>query len=580
MYAAEANRERRRSTSRASAPKPVPAKAPRVSFASKIFHSAHVWSQSCFKAMGAYIKTQLQRLEKLAPFAALVKISKPALLQLKKLNKQSRAYVAAAMAVMCLSTGIAVFAPAGKAKAETITVDTPGVLTAAAVEALEPIAYYSAEPGLSAPIVADIQQRLMDLGYMGYDEPSEYYGEQTVEAIELFQRRYGLEITGIADEITFGLLFAKDAETYSVSEGVEGDDVKELQERLVELGYLGEATGYFDAATTEAVKKFQARNILTADGTIGQDTREILYSEDANAFAYTYGEANDDIKVLQQRLKDLGYLTTTPDGVYGSDTVAAVKRFQERNGLIADGYLGNMTRSILISDSAQYNTIAIGDSGNDVTHMQQRLVSLGYMKSATGYFGASTEQALKNFQSRNGLSADGKFGAKTNTALFSSSAKKAATTTKKNNTSTSSNTNTNTGSNGSSANISGANVASLISVAESRLGCKYVLGAKGPNQFDCSGLAYWCLKQIGLNQGYMTSYGWRTCTKYQRITSMSDIRAGDIIIYKITSSQGHVAIAVSSDTMIDASTSKGVVVKRTFLTSYWKKYFYCAYRIF
>lgn len=49
----------------------------------------------------------------------------------------------------------------------------------------------------------------------------------------------------------------------------------------------------------------------------------------------------------------MGYLTTEPDGTYGNDTVAVVKRFQERNGLIPDGYLGPKTKKLLLSGDAR-----------------------------------------------------------------------------------------------------------------------------------------------------------------------------------------------------------------------------------
>ncbi|EQF42722.1 nlpC/P60 family protein [Clostridioides difficile CD129] len=38
----------------------------------------------------------------------------------------------------------------------------------------------------------------------------------------------------------------------------------------------------------------------------------------------------------------------------------------------------------------------------------------------------------------------------------------------------------------------------LISIAKSKLGCNYVYGAEGPNNFDCSGFTQWCYKQIGI----------------------------------------------------------------------------------
>ncbi|MEI3416390.1 MAG: peptidoglycan-binding protein [Christensenellaceae bacterium] len=291
---------------------------------------------------------------------------------------------------------------------------------------------------------------------------------------------------------------------------------------------------------------------------------------------------------MQQRLHNLGYLTTTPDGKYGKDTVSAVKRFQERNGLISDGYLGTATKELLLSDNVQANSIGLGDSGSDVTRIQERLVALGYLRSATGYFGESTVSALKSFQQRNGLSADGKFGASTNHKLFSDSAVKAPVSTPKKNNNSSNKNNSNKNNSGNKSNNSGSSsgggnysysgsgsVSALIAAAESRLGCKYVLGAKGPNQFDCSGLVYWCLNNAGVKQGYMTSAGWRNCGKYQRINSRSEVKAGDILVFR-----GHVGIAVSNSMMIDASTSKGKVVKRTSYGTYWDTRWICAYRIF
>ena len=272
----------------------------------------------------------------------------------------------------------------------------------------------------------------------------------------------------------------------------------------------------------------------------------------------------------------MGYLTTEPDGKYGDDTVAAVKRFQMVNGLISDGYIGQETRLMLLSDNAEYNSISIGASGDDVTRIQERLKELKYMSKVTGYFGEDTNNALKSFQKQNGLTVDGKFGAQTNAKLFSDSAKKAPAVSRP-----SKGGNSGGGKKPSDPGSSNsAGVEAFVAAARSRLGCRYVLGAKGSNQFDCSGLVYWALNQAGVRQGYMTSYAWRSTSRYQRLTSMSSIRRGDVIVFKMGATRGHVAIAVSGDTMIDASTSNGKVVQRSFRTSYWSKYFYCAYRIF
>lgn len=433
-----------------------------------------------------------------------------------------------------------------------------------------------AEPGMTNPVVSKIQSRLIELGYMGEDEPTLTYTEQIGTAVGLFQRSSSLEQTGIVDEGTYTALFAEDAPKYAVSEGMDGDDVAELQHRLWDLGYMSKATGHYGSETTAAVQKFQERNGLAVDGAIGEQTREQLYSEEAKANVLSKGEVSEDIRSYQKRLKNLGYLTTEPDGKYGDDTVSAVKRFQMVNGLISDGYIGQETRLMLLSDNAEYNSISIGASGDDVTRIQERLKELKYLSKVTGYFGEDTNSALKSFQKQNGLTVDGKFGAQTNAKLFSDSAKKAPAVSRP----------SKGGSSGGGKKPSdpgssnSAGVEAFIAAARSKLGCRYVLGAKGPNQFDCSGLVYWALNKAGVKQGYMTSHAWRSTSRYQRLTSMSSIRRGDVIVFKMGATRGHVAIAVSGDTMIDASTSNGKVVQRSFRTSYWNKYFYCAYRIF
>jgi len=57
---------------------------------------------------------------------------------------------------------------------------------------------------------------------------------------------------------------------------MEGGDVKEVQEVLVELGLLTDADGVLGPKTAEAVKKFQARNSLEVDGIVGPATRRVL----------------------------------------------------------------------------------------------------------------------------------------------------------------------------------------------------------------------------------------------------------------------------------------------------------------
>lgn len=107
----------------------------------------------------------------------------------------------------------------------------------------------------------------------------------------------------------------------------------------------------------------------------------------------------------------------------------------------------------------------------------------------------------------------------------------------------------------------------VIKLAESKLGCKYVWGAKGPNTFDCSGLVYWCYKQVGINiptwtGGYMPSY-----SKYK--VNLKDIQPGDVLWRDDGSGNGHAGLYIGNDTFIHAPQT-GDVVKKSSVSKYGK----------
>lgn len=462
-------------------------------------------------------------------------------------------------------------------------------------------------------IVKDIQQRLMDLGFMDMDEPTDYYGTATEAAVKKFQRQHELEQDGIVGHDTLEMIFDENAKYYAAKRGDSGEDIVNIQERLYQLGYLAKhamVTGNFGEKTEEAVMKLQEINKLTIDGKVGRQTYNLIYSDEVAANFLTYGEKSDVVLACQQRLFDLGYMTSTPDGTYGEDTYYAVKNFQGKNALVVDGFLGPTTKDVLMSAKALHNGLGLGDSNEQVVKVQKLLVKLGYLspKYATGYFGEITQKAVKNFQKQNGLSQDGMVGAQTLAKLTSDNAKKAATGMLDGanfNKTTSSGGNTGGGSSsggGSAAASTGGgsgadagsmqqttggsnvpntdangvsgSVSNLLSVARSKIGCPYVWGSKGPNSFDCSGFVNWVLNQCGVSQSYITSAGWRNIGKYTRINSYSELRAGDVIVVN-----GHVGFISTGGCLIDASSSNGRVIERS-LGSWWQNHFIVGWRIF
>ncbi len=448
--------------------------------------------------------------------------------------------------------------------------------------------------------VVSLQSRLMELGFMDSDEPTDYYGTQTERAVKIFQRQNKLAMDGIVGSATYDAIMDPNAKYYAAQKGDEGDDISQLQDRLYELGYLASSdlvTGNFGDSTEVAVLKLQEVNGLEADGKVGQKTMNLLYSDEIKANFLAYGEKSEVVLAAQERLKALGYLMTVPDGAFGEDTAVAIKQFQSRNDLIVDGYLGPSTRDVLNSSSAVPNGLRLGDQSDMVRKVQTLLSKYGYLNSgnATGYYGEITEKAVKSFQKENKLSVDGTVGAQTLAKLTSDNVKKAPANSGSSGGGSSSSSGGNkrpSGSSGSSSSGSSSGgsssggssgggvihnsggVSSLIATAQSKIGCPYVWGAKGPNSFDCSGFVYWCLNQVGVKQSYLTSSGWRNVGRYTKISNFSDIQAGDIVVVK-----GHVGIAAGGGTVIDASSSNGRVVHRG-LSSWWANNFICAWRIF
>ena len=442
--------------------------------------------------------------------------------------------------------------------------------------------------GVINSVVKDLQQRLMQLGYMEDDEPTTYYGDATSKAVQYFQRQSGMPMDGITGVSTWDALMSENAPHYAAKLGFQGDDITKIQYRLYNLGYLtesGQINGTFDEATDTAVKKMQEVNHLTIDGTVGQATTNLLYSDEVKANIIALGEHSDIVKKYQSRLIALGYLSGEADGNFGLSTQNAIRAFQSRNDQVVDGYLGPDTRTVLESDSAKPFGMRLGEQSSDVQNMQKLLVKYGYLSSdkASGYFGELTKDAVLAFQRTNGLTVDGTAGAKTLQVLQSGSAKSKPrqSTNRNRNNGNAAAGNTGGGNAPAQPNVSsglgGATVSgsasSLISIASSKIGSPYVWGSKGPNAFDCSGFVYWCLNQAGVGTSYMTSSGWRNPGRFKKVGA-SELQAGDIVVVS-----GHVGIYAGGGTVIDASSSNGRVVHRSF-SGWWSRNFITAWRIF
>jgi len=300
--------------------------------------------------------------------------------------------------------------------------------------------------GMEGAEILALQTRLEELGYYknGLDGK---FGNGVLTAVKQFQRNNGLTVDGKVGPITKAKIYSSDAVDVPTVEasktlafGASGELVKELQRQLLATYYYaGKIDGIFGAEVSRAVKGFQASVGLTADGKVGPATRNALYNRAAKIFnggipvrALSAGYRGYDVYVLQQKLVSLNYLSITPSGFYGEDTVAAVKAFQKANGLTADGRAGAVIRRYLwpttvnnqeeqenqeqgtVDDPYKDRTIKSGSYGKDVANAQMRLKAAGYLLgNADGIFGVKTKAAVIALQKDYNLKQDGIVGPST-----------------------------------------------------------------------------------------------------------------------------------------------------------------------
>lgn len=141
--------------------------------------------------------------------------------------------------------------------------------------------------------VLEIQTRLKELEYYDYATTTGYYGPLTVEAVKRFQRSNGLVPDGSLEAESLALLFSDSAKYYTMCLNDSGADIEELQQRLLDLGYFDTApTGYYGNLTANAVSLFQDKNGLPVDGEADQQTRILIYSNNASKLSVSTTEAN------------------------------------------------------------------------------------------------------------------------------------------------------------------------------------------------------------------------------------------------------------------------------------------------
>ena len=311
------------------------------------------------------------------------------------------------------------------------------------------------------------------------------FDEATENSVKKFQKQFGLTADGIVGKatwykISYVYVSVKDlAELTSEGETAEGiqstggwpgtvlrrgstgSSVEQVQFWLSDLAQFDSSLvrvsvdGSYGAATERAVRAFQQKQSLTADGVVGQTTWNALYAawvdtqSDLGGTAWPgtalrRGDTGMEVRLVQfwLRLAADNYSalrTVTVDGSYGAATVSAVTAFQSLFGLTADGVVGRSTwnklkevglavaNKIVATNVApgQFTaTTREGSRGTAVRAVQYYLRRLAAYYSdvptvtVDGKFGAATTRAVKAWQTRAGLTVDGVVGRLTFQSLY------------------------------------------------------------------------------------------------------------------------------------------------------------------
>ncbi len=275
--------------------------------------------------------------------------------------------------------------------------------------------------------------------------------------------------------------------------------------------------------------------------------------------------------MLQERLMELGYMEKDPAAeVYDAQTQLAVMYFQRSHGLTITGVMDDEIYSLAMSDQAKPYIIEIGTQGEDVRQLQQDLSSMGQGVSVNGIFDQITSDSAGVICAELGMEYGGAVDMDIRHAIASQAAIRGVTYLPPSQSQAGA---YNPG--GAGVIPTNAGVESFIAAASAQLGKPYILGAKGPDAFDCSGFIYYCLNQIGYQIDYMTSGGWAK-SGYTTVSSMSELMRGDVVCFN-----GHVGIYLGNGRMIDASSSDAQVrVSSELATSgYWTSNFICGKRV-
>jgi len=194
-----------------------------------------------------------------------------------------------------------------------------------------------------------------------------------------------------AEESGDGEEMAAGEETTDAEETADTEETPEPQTTPVPAAYL---PGEYAVYEVDGVADVKLLNLL------GNDAIDFYVGEVEPMVK------NEDARRAQTRLIQLNYLDGTADGVFGENSMAAMRQFQRDNGLEVTGLPNGESRLVLFDSSAAraerpiYNLLVESRIESDqVMELQKRLNTYGFtLEVPDGLYGSKTEEMLTDFK--------------------------------------------------------------------------------------------------------------------------------------------------------------------------------------
>jgi cell wall-associated NlpC family hydrolase len=378
----------------------------------------------------------------------------------------------------------------------------------------------------------------------------------------------------------------------TLKQGINHNDVKQLQSLLKEKGYFKEqqTTTYFGPVTKKAVMDFQRANGLMVDGIVGKQTYQKLLEKSfqetppkkqpvqtvapSSSQVLKLNSTGQAVMKLQQDLKFLGFFTyyKTTD-YYGTITTEAVRKFQNSQKLKATGIadattLDRIQKAVAAKKNPvqppvqpkpapavpkpatppaqpkptpapkpSQNTVKelkFGMTAPEVKQLQTRLKNLGFFTypMITDYFGAVTEESVEAFQKTYGLPVT---GIVTKTVLDKMTEVEKLK--------------------GQTPKTSDQITINVIANAAELMGTPYVWAGTTPQGFDCSGFLQYIFAKEDVSLPRTVAQMWDAAT------SVKEPAVGDLVFFETyKTGPSHAGVYIGNNQFVHAGSSTGVTI--------------------